>query len=100
MRTIYLHDHGEVSLTEALLILTDDYIEDGNMTHQTDIDLREVIKEFVNTNNKLKKLIKSYEKKNSNLLLEEDSSPDFAVDFIKHERKILSNIIDDLKELI
>lgn len=47
-RSIYITPHGYVPLDEALLIMTDSWIADGNITHQTAIDLRDAIKVAIN----------------------------------------------------
>lgn len=50
LRTIYIADGydrpeaGDIPLDEALLIMTDDWIDNGNYCPQTIIDLRDALK--------------------------------------------------------
>jgi hypothetical protein len=47
---IYLHDHDEVSVEKAIEILTDEWIEEGNICYQTVMDLRDALKEALSQN--------------------------------------------------
>ena len=52
--TIYLWDTEDTPLNEALNILTDEYIDDGNVCNQTVIDLRNALAEALEKLNLLK----------------------------------------------
>ena len=54
--SIYYNDEHH-SIDEALKMLTDEWIDDGNYCAQTVIDLRDVLKFYINKCKKLEKQI-------------------------------------------
>ncbi len=47
--TIYIDGRGDIEIKEALEILTDEFIDNGFHSDQTMIDLREALKERLNS---------------------------------------------------
>jgi DNA-binding transcriptional regulator YiaG len=53
---IHVHGYGEVDLAQALELLTDKFIDDGNSTHRTIADMRDALVALTKPNSDLRNI--------------------------------------------